>query len=158
MEPVEVTDEQEKEIYDRFAISNGELVYKKKVRGVSIGDVVGTEDSRGYKRVDVLCRKFLVHRIVFFMVNGWWPACVDHIDGNKRNNHPTNLRAASKSQNCANKSGGNGKGYRKIKSGKYEVYGSKRGFVYVGVAETEDEAIQMRRNYMKETYGEFYSA
>ena len=46
---------------------------------------------------------FLAHRVVFALVYGYWPETVDHEDGNSLNNTAGNLRAATNSQQQANK-------------------------------------------------------
>lgn len=45
------------------------------------------------------------HRIVFILSNGYDPAPlqVDHIDRDSRNNHPSNLRAVTRSENQRNR-------------------------------------------------------
>ena len=45
----------------------------------------------------------LVHRVIFAMAHGRWPVGhLDHIDGDKLNNRPENLREATRSQNQSN--------------------------------------------------------
>jgi len=59
--------------------------------------------AQGYKVGSILDRKYAAHRVVFALSRGHWPkAEVDHIDGDRINNLPSNLREASRSQNQCN--------------------------------------------------------
>ena len=48
--------------------------------------------------------KILEHRLVFYLVYGYVPDCVDHIDREPQNNHPDNLRACTRAGNAQNRS------------------------------------------------------
>ncbi|ANT45393.2 HNH homing endonuclease [Pectobacterium phage PP90] len=85
-------------------------------------------------------KTYSAHRVVFFLTHGYWPACVDHVDGNILNNEPTNLRAATLSENQHNMLV---RGYRRTPNGKYEArikLNGKRH--YLGAYETADAAHQ----------------
>ena len=67
------------------------------------GDVAGSLMPNGYLNVSVMGRKFLVHRVVFAMFHGRWPAGdVDHINGIRSDNRAENIREASRSENMRN--------------------------------------------------------
>jgi hypothetical protein len=69
---------------------------------VKEGRLVGVDDGRGYMRLQVNHRKYYVHQIVFLLHHGFLPKCIDHADGNQKNNKIDNLRAATVSENMRN--------------------------------------------------------
>ena len=71
--------------------------------GVKSGDKAGWIDkTTGYSRLAIKGKYEYVHRLIFLMHYGFMPKMIDHIDGNKLNNVPSNLREASKAQNIYN--------------------------------------------------------
>jgi len=64
--------------------------------------LAGKVTSEGYREVRINSRFYMVHRVVFFWVYGFWPDQVDHRNNNKGDNSISNLRAASHSQNRQN--------------------------------------------------------
>lgn len=64
----------------------------------------GRELCNGYIQVQVDGVRYVAHRIVFKMESGNDPGelQVDHIDRNKKNNSPSNLRLATSAQNKQN--------------------------------------------------------
>lgn len=59
---------------------------------------------KGYQKVRWRGKDYRAHRVIWVMMTGEEPAeLIDHIDGDKANNKWANLRAATHSQNCANR-------------------------------------------------------
>ena len=68
------------------------------------GDQPGYIGNHGYRSIGVLGREYLAHRLAWLYVHGEWPSKFpDHINLDKLDNRIANLRAASKSQNSANR-------------------------------------------------------
>ncbi len=68
-----------------------------------VGQMAGTKTAKGYYRVTLMGRKYMTHQIIYAMSHGFElvasvrkDKCLsfDHIDRNKANNSPTNLRVA----------------------------------------------------------------
>lgn len=62
--------------------------------------------TTGYRRTTINGVKFYAHHIVYFLkTRELWDEDleIDHINRNRLDNHPDNLRAVSKSQNCLNR-------------------------------------------------------
>jgi hypothetical protein len=130
----------------------------------------GSLFKNGYWYTSVNGRKFLVHRIIWAMVNGEHPnGHIDHANGNSADNRIENLRLATKSQNGANKKkyGGSSR-YKGVcwhkKAGKWAAYiGSSKSEKlkkrkHLGLFVTEEDAHAAYMVAAKEFYGEFARA
>lgn len=71
---------------------------KRQRNGLSAGSL----GSSGYTRIEFRGKRYLAHRIVFYMHHGYVPNCIDHINGCPSDNRIENLREATKTQNSAN--------------------------------------------------------
>lgn len=72
--------------------------------------------NSGYLCVQVGKKSYKAHRVVWFLTHGAWPTLdIDHIDGNKINNNPDNLRLCTPTANMQNCSKVNSSsGYRGV--------------------------------------------
>lgn len=114
------------------------LRWIKSRRGTTLGAAAFTAvDSYGYFCGCFAGKKNTAHRVVFFLVHGYWAAQVDHIDGVRKNNTPNNLREATANVNQHNKVC---KGYTR-RGNKYQaqimVNGAARS---LGYFQTEEDA------------------
>jgi hypothetical protein len=95
---------------DTFAVVGADVVWKNPIRKAYVGRIAGNLDSKGYRRVEFLYKRrhvvMMAHRIAWCIHNSRHienDEMIDHIDGNKANNSPSNLRAVSAVQNGRNK-------------------------------------------------------
>ena len=89
------------EIFD-IDYQKGFLIRKRKGKGRPLG-VAGCFNDR-YPRITVDGKLYLVHRVIWAMVNKVDPGEmeIDHINRDKHDNRPCNLRLATRSQQMAN--------------------------------------------------------
>lgn len=102
-------DSQEKRVRTLCSMSvyqeGGRLIWNEKVGkrnliGVEVGSINPTD---GYRHAKCRGKMVAVHRAIFFLFNGFLPEQVDHINGNRLDNRPENLRASSSNENQHNR-------------------------------------------------------
>lgn len=144
--------------------SSGKLTWKiSKARCVKIGQEAGWMRSDGYRQVEVDGTKFLVHRLIYFFIEGKFPPKeIDHIDGNKSNNRWNNIRACSRSENMSNAGP-----RRNNKLGIRGVYydPKRRRYItrirkgctkkYIGSFKTKEEAARAYQEEQSKIFGEY---
>jgi len=69
----------------------------------SEGDLITTRMPAGYLLVGIDYRTHLAHRVIWLMVHGEMPKCVDHINGIRHDNRIANLRSVSHLENNRNR-------------------------------------------------------
>lgn len=90
-----------RELFD-LNFTTGELRWRVGRGRARAGDIAGGLSGPGYLYVGVDGIPTLAHRIVFALVHGFVSEYVDHKNGNRTDNRPSNLRAATNSQNSTN--------------------------------------------------------
>lgn len=87
------------EIDDR----DGVPYWRKPGMGRPVGKPAGVVNGRGYRQVGVtwdgVLRRYYWHRLAYYLHTGEQPPIVDHIDGNRANNHISNLRGCTHKDN-----------------------------------------------------------
>ncbi len=114
----------------------------------------------GYIRVSISGKRYVLHKLVYFIETGEWPNVIDHIDGNCQNNKLENLRATDRLGNMRNLKlrVDNPSGYIGVamKYGKYYAHAQRNGErLFAGYFDTIEEAIEARKQ-MSITY-EFHA-
>lgn len=109
-------------------------------------------------------RALRAHRVVFLLANSYEPPEIDHVDTNRLNNRPSNLRAASRKENRRNSIGRHKRGLPKgvhvdTERGGYIASATidrKRRFI--GRFANKDDAHAAYCAFVKPLYGEFFRA
>lgn len=100
----DLTAERARELFN-YDEATGALTRRLSVRRgrIKAGGALGSLDSHGYLQTFIDGRMRLLHRVIWLMVYGTWPAGqIDHINGARTDNRLANLREASREENCRN--------------------------------------------------------
>jgi len=128
------------------------------------GDIVGHLNNRGYLNGQIDGKKYLVHRIIYYMYHGHIDDTmqIDHIDGNPVNNRIENLRLVTRSQNQHNQkipknntSGVKGVGWNKAKM-KFKANLMKNNKnIHLGFYDTKEAAEKAITEAREKIHGEY---
>lgn len=160
-EPVQITQETLQGIFEDAGRT---LRWKKTKYKSRIGTDITCQDGRGYLTVKIGNKQYNVHRLIWVLRHGDIPdgMQIDHIDGDKTNNSPDNLRLASENQNKWNRrmSRNNTSGVKGVtwnkSEGKWQgtVYFMGKG-VYVGLFDALEAAADAVKATRARLHGEF---
>jgi hypothetical protein len=134
-----MTPEEARRLFD-YDPESGELRWRV---GQRAGGVVGTPNSGGRLTVWAKGKQHYVHRLIWLMVYGEWPAQIDHINLNRTDNRLANLRLCTPSQSAANRRGWAQSGFKGVRRhhNRWAAYirenGAKR---YLGTFDTPELA------------------
>ena len=144
----------------------GKFYWKMRRAQMLAGDEAGYVGNLGYILIGIALagskRRYTGHRLAWLYQTGEWPENnVDHINGSRADNRWCNLRAATQSENQANRrvkrSVANGlKGIEKHHSGRWVARICKEGRRYhLGMFDTAEEAHAVYAVCAEALHGEF---
>ena len=121
-----------------------------------------TNNDNGYITIAVDCVRYLAHRLAWLYQTGIWPDdLIDHRDLDGSNNSWNNLRSATNSQNCCNKTCRSDnklqlKGVSLLPSGRWRatIYANGKQ-KHLGVFQTKYDAHAAYTKSAAEFHGEF---
>lgn len=154
-----LTQERVKELFklDR----KGRLVRKVTVNNkAKAGDFSTAKDRDGYLVVGIDRKLYRAHRVVWLYVHGQWPnGDIDHINGIKHDNRPSNLRDVTRSENLQNQKvrKNNKVGFKGVwlhkQTGRFAAVIESNGKrYYIGCFETPEEAANAYSEKAKEVH------
>ena len=111
---------------NRYYYKDGALYNKEDFnRQAKKDQKAGCINNRGYFHISIEGKKYLAHRLIFLMHNGYLPKLIDHINQDPLDNRIENLRAASNKLNAINS-----KLYSNNKTGRTGVYWHEKSQMY----------------------------
>lgn len=138
-------------VFDNYLeYKNGDLYWRVTVSSkATAGSRAGTLRRDGYETVTLNNKKYLKHRVIFYMHYGYWPCIVDHIDRDKSNNNIENLREVTAYESACNRStySGDFEGIHKHHNKYQLIY---KGH-YIGRFNSVEEAKSVRNSFISAT-------
>lgn len=138
------------------------LRWKIRTKKTLPGSPAGAANKSGHMMVSYNNEKFYVHRVVFALFNNRWPnGIIDHIDRNRGNNNPNNLREADDNQNNYNMKMriDNSSGVRGVSKhcGGWHAEVQAKGIRYRKWFKSKEKAIKWAIETRKQVFGEFFN-
>lgn len=125
------------------------------------GEAAGMIRSSGYRQIKFGGKNYQAARVAWIYMTGEWPSEeIDHINGDPSDDRFSNLRPATRQQNCCNrvftKTQSGVHGVRRHRNGTYDVRIAYDGKTYyLGTFATLADAIGARGDAQRRLYGSF---
>ena len=107
---------------------------------------------KGYIRMYVAGEQYYAHRLIWLLVHGEWPDCIDHIIKDRSDNRLINLRSVSQAENMRNSgmsskntSGVTGVSWSNTNKGWCAYITNNRKRIYLGTFPDFGDAIAARK-------------
>lgn len=121
-------------------------------------EALTADNGKGYRHGNVLGRTMKAHHVVWALANGSWPEDhIDHINGDRSDNRPANLRVVSNAENqrnkrlqCNNKSGTPGVLWMKRNRKWAASISVNGGRVHLGLFDERRDAVFARQEAERE--------
>lgn len=125
--------------------------------------LAGHAEERGYWRIMIDGKRYMLHHLVWLMENGELPPeQIDHINCNPNDNRIQNLRLATSLQNKGNVRSRNRHGYKGVKlrrDGRWEASIKRRGkSYYLGIFDEIEAAHGAYLRAAEQYFGEYARA
>ena len=149
---------------NHFATVRGFKIFNVRDAGNNAGSLTSSGCGQISYCVKINQRTYPAHRVVFALATGKdpFPLEVDHKDRNSQNNHPDNLRVATRSENASNKgiqlnntSGQRGVTRCKRTSKWMAQIGKDKKTIFLGRFDLIEDAVAARLSAEKEIHGSF---
>lgn len=118
--------------------------------------------NHGYRNGSFMGKTVLAHRIVFLLSNCHLPEYVDHINGDRLDNRPSNLRQTTASGNSANSKSRAGAKSKHLGVGWSNTHGKWMANIthngaakYIGIYTCQNEAAAAYNQLAKKLHGDF---
>jgi len=140
------------------------FIWLKDIGRAKQGQIAGTVQNNGYRIIRFEGRCYLEHHLVWFFFYGAWPPQLDHRNGNRSDNDPSNLRLAGNSENAANSKtfSTNTSGFKGVSitpTGRWRAYIMKDGKqIFLGVFSDPQAAHEAYQLAAAKFFGEFARA
>lgn len=135
-------------------VDGAQLIWKVTRGKARAGSCAGRMDKQGYIVLQYMGCDLQAHRVIWLLTNGEWPIDkLDHIDGRRDNNLPSNLRPCSSTENQRNrKPSGKFKGITRLPHGRYQAQCANK---YLGCFDTDELAALAYDAEALKRYGQF---
>ena len=146
------------EIAAYLRVENGVLFWRIDKKPMRAGARAGRVDRHGHIGVQFKRRMLQAHRVVWLLTHGEWPGTnmmIDHINGNRADNRPSNLRLATSAQNTHNKQRQGAVPFKGVvlhKSGRYQASCKHK---YLGLFKDAESAARAYDAQARQVFGEF---